>query len=335
MFGEMMVCTWLKTMNDILIASLNLVDMLRNYQVMLLWMLLIVGFHTAKAQSVAPLAKQLKVMSYNVYNGYDYGKDKIREQAAAAWIASEQPDVVALQELCNFTETKLKELAAKWGHDYVVILKEEGFPGGLTSNKPITIKKKMIEGLWHGMLHVATHGIDFFVVHLCPSDFETRHRESIIITQYMKEALSLANDKYMVLGDFNAHSPFDAFLDKRHPELLEWYHQLDAERKDKTRQTLSYGQLDYSVMASFLAFPLIDVCERQVDGSERFSFPSPLHFNPPRNDEALIPIRERLDFILTSSSLAAQCTGATLVNAGVVDTLSDHYPVIATFAMGK
>ncbi|WP_262246856.1 endonuclease/exonuclease/phosphatase family protein [Parapedobacter soli] len=298
-------------------------------------MFLMLVAHAAGAQPGARSAQPLKVMSYNVYNGFDYGRDKARAQALGAWVASQQPDVVALQELCGFTDKTLQELAATWGHDYAVILKADGFPVGLTSNKPITVKKKMIEGLWHGMLHVTTHGTDFFVVHLCPSDFATRLRESARITRYMRKNLSLSNEKYVVLGDFNAHSPFDAHLDKQYPELMKWYNQLDAERKPKTRQTLSYGQLDYSVMATFLAFPLIDVCERFVDGSDRFSFPSPLHFNPVRTRESLIPIRERLDFILVSPSLATQCTDATIVNTGVADAFSDHYPVIATFALGN
>lgn len=291
--------------------------------------------HTAGAQSGKRSAQPLKVMSYNVYNGFDHGRDKGRIQALGAWVASQQPDVVALQELCGFTDSTLMELAAAWGHDYAVILKTDGFPVGLTSNQPITVKKKMIEGLWHGMLHAATHGTDFFVVHLCPSDFATRHRESVTITQYMSESLSVSNEKYVVLGDFNAHSPFDAQLDKQYPELLQWYHQLDAQRTPQTRKTLSYGQLDYSVMAAFLAFPLIDVCERFVDGVDRFSFPSPLHFPSVRTRESLIPIRERLDFILVSPSLAAQCADATIVNSGVTDALSDHYPVIATFIFGN
>src|SRR5690606_35691221 len=114
----------------------------------LLSILLMICYSVSLAQTREQSAKQLKVMTYNIYNGYDYGKDTVREQAAADWIASEKPDVVALQELCGFTEEKLKEFAEKWGHDHVVLLKEEGFPVGLTSNKPITVKKKMIDELW-------------------------------------------------------------------------------------------------------------------------------------------------------------------------------------------
>lgn len=227
----------------------------------------------------------------------------------------------------------MKEFARKWGHDHVVLLKEEGFPVGLTSNMPITVKKKMIDELWHGMLHVTTHGIDFIIVHLCPSDYPTRMKEMDIITSYMNTLSE--EDKLIVLGDFNAHSPFDAFLDKQSPMLLERYLQLEEGNKAKNRQNLAQDTFDYGVISGFLAFPLIDVCERQVDGENRFSFPSPIHFSPSREREEIAPIRQRLDYIFASPNLADKCSLATIVNSKVTDSLSDHYPVIAEFALSK
>lgn len=302
---------------------------------LLLSVLLATCCFLSSAQTMEQPTKQLKVMTYNIYNGFDYGKETAREQAAADWIALEQPDVVALQELCGFTEEKLKKFGGKWGHDYVVLLKEEGFPVGLTSNKPITVKKKMIDELWHGMLHVATHGIDFINVHLCPSDYPTRMKEMDIITAYMKETLSGGKDEYIILGDFNAHSPFDAFLDKQHPALSAKYLQLEEGNKVKNRQNLIHDTFDYGVISGFLAFPLIDVCERQAEGENRFSFPSPIHFSPSRERKEIAPIRERLDYIFASPNLADKCSLATIVNSEVTDSLSDHYPVIAEFALTK
>ncbi len=297
-----------------------------------IWTLLCITCWGVTAPAAQP-ARSLKVMTYNIYNGFDYGKDTPREKATAAWIASEQPDVVAFQELCGFTEARLREFAAKWGHPYVAILKEEGFPVGVTSNRPITVKKKMTDGLWHGMLHVATHEIDFIVVHLCPADHPTRLRESEQLLAYMKGAFSPEKDRYMVLGDFNAHSPFDAFLDKRRPALLEKYRQLDSERKSRDHfQNLPHHEIEYSVLSRFLGFPLIDLCERKVKAEERFSFPSPIHFNPARKRGEVAPILERLDFILTCPRLADRCTLAAIINTGAADALSDHYPVIAEFA---
>lgn len=61
----------------------------------LLAVLLVICYCVSSAQTMEEPSKQLKVMTYNIYNGFDYGKDTAREQAAADWIASEQPDVVA------------------------------------------------------------------------------------------------------------------------------------------------------------------------------------------------------------------------------------------------
>lgn len=297
---------------------------------------LVLGTHgLIWAQSLDTASKNLKVISYNIYNGFDYGKDTEREQALAEWLASQEPDVVAFQELCAFTEEKLKTYASNWGHDHVVLLKEDGHPVGITSNKPITVKKKMLDGFWHGALHASTHGIDFVAVHLCPSDYATRMRESALISSQVKETLPSHEDPYIILGDFNALSPFDAHLDMLRPELREWYSEIEAANKKKGHQTLLNDQFDYSLMASFLGFPLIDVCAQKVGGEERFSFPAPIHFEPRRNREDIAPLRKRLDYILASPNLARQCVSAKIINAGIVDDLSDHYPVVAEFSVGK
>lgn len=52
-------------------------------------------------------------------------------------------------------------MAQRWGHGYSVLLKEEGYPVGLSSKTPIKVKTKMLGGLWHGMLHIETAAIDF------------------------------------------------------------------------------------------------------------------------------------------------------------------------------
>ena len=90
---------------------------------------------------VASPADRLTIMSYNVLYGFDKGKGL---DAGARWIAKQRPDVLALQELNGFTPAKLAEAARRWGHEHAVILKEDGFPVGLTSRFPIEV----IENHW-------------------------------------------------------------------------------------------------------------------------------------------------------------------------------------------
>ena len=45
----------------------------------------------------------LKVMTYNIWNGFDWGNDTIRKKDWIRWIQRKKPDVLALQELCDAT----------------------------------------------------------------------------------------------------------------------------------------------------------------------------------------------------------------------------------------
>ena len=126
-------------------------------QIIILLPIVIMGFSPSIAQESNT---KLNVMTYNIWNGFDWGKDTKRKQDWIKWIQSKNPDVLALQELCGYDEEQLKADAAKWGHNHVKILKTAGYPVGLTSRKPIQIKKRVIDDLWHGLLHCETYGIE-------------------------------------------------------------------------------------------------------------------------------------------------------------------------------
>ncbi|MET2985081.1 endonuclease/exonuclease/phosphatase family protein [Aureibaculum conchae] len=267
-----------------------------------------------------------KVMTYNIWNGFNWGKDTIRHADWIQWIKSKKPNVLALQELCGYDEEKLKVDAAKWGHQYVKILKSEGYPVGLTSNKPITLKERAIDDFWHGLLHCETYGIDFFVVHLSPADVEFRLKEAGFIAEKAKK---IKNDKFIILGDFNAHSPFDEEVLKRNENLHKKY--LRNENKSKY-SNLRYGEFDYSVVSTFLAVPAIDVSQSFIDISNRYTFPSPVLLGSYRKTmDEVIQTRERIDYILTSPIISKLCTNVTIYNKGETKTFSDHYPIMAEF----
>ena len=270
----------------------------------------------------------LKVITYNIWNGHDWGKDVDRHDKMVNWINSKKPDVVALQELCGYTKEKLASDAKQWGHNYSLILKSDGYPVGLTSSKPITLKEKAREGLWHGMLHIATWDVDFFVVHLSPADRDFRFKEANIILDKIN---TISNENYIVLGDFNAHSPFDGELDLTFPKLLERKQKSDL--KSEKHLNLLDGQHDYSVMSKFLSFPLIDVTQRFVKPEERFTFPGKALIGVWQTAEEVEQNKGRIDFIMTSRSLAKKCVNAEVFNREDTAMLSDHYPVMAEFEL--
>ena len=66
--------------------------------------------------------QKIKIISYNIMDGFSNGSDKDRIARFTAWVKEQSPDVLALNELCGFTEAKLKELAASYGHPYAAIV---------------------------------------------------------------------------------------------------------------------------------------------------------------------------------------------------------------------
>lgn len=286
-------------------------------------LLLISSYSKIEAQEkISPL----RVISYNIWNGFDWGKDTLRHQQLISWAAFQKPDILALQELCGYTQERLEEDARRWGHEYAIILKEDGYPVGLTSKWPIKLIGKYREGFWHGMLHVQTAGIDVFVVHLSPVDWQFRQREARLITEQLD---TLSNDRYLVLGDFNAHSPMDADLDRERKSLLARYKTGDA--KNEQYQNLRHGYWDYTVLSTFLAQGLIDVSMPFIAPSERFSFPTPALTNIWQTASEIKRHRERIDFMLASPELAERCVYSRILDGPETEGLSDHYPVVGDF----
>ncbi len=273
---------------------------------------------------------EVSILTYNILNGFDWGKDTARQANLVKWVRDQSPDVIALQELCDFTQEKLEQLARKWGHHHALLLKEEGYPIGLTSNEPIELKERVLDDLWHGMLHCKTWGIDFYVVHLSPADWQFRRKEAQIITEKIR-AGAVENDKYIVLGDFNAHSPLDGDFDLKYPYQLERTRKGDL-NNDKYKN-LRNGSFDYSVMASFLALPLIDVCLPHVPMDDRTTSPTPVNVPKWLTAEEMSKTKSRIDFILVSPALEPMCVGAAIHNALPTHHLSDHYPVSAKFRL--
>ena len=272
--------------------------------------------------------KDLKVITYNIWNGFDFRKDIDRKNGVIDWLVDQKPDVLALQELCGYNQETLLEDAKKWGHNHAVILKDNCHSVGLTSVRPIVIKEKVLDGLWHGMLHCEVFGIDFFVVHLSPKDRDFRVKESNII---ISKIASTDNGSFMVLGDFNSHSPFDGDIDLVSPEFLERIRMSDL--NNKANNNLLDGEFDYSVMSSFMSYPLIDVTQRFVGSQDRFTFPGEVLLKNYKSKESLEKNRRRIDFIMVSRELAKKCVNSTVHNDKETGLLSDHYPVVAEFKL--
>lgn len=279
--------------------------------------------------SITRANNDLKVISYNIWNGFDWGKDITRKNNFIEWVKQRNPDVMALQELCGYTKERLLKDAKKWGHNYAKILKTEGYPVGITSKKPIEVKERVLNNMHHGFLHCKTYGIDFFVIHFSPFSHKKRHEEANAVLERL--SIVMANQKkYMVLGDFNAVSPFDAQFYKENDGMLE---SMKASEKEHSHvRNLFNNELEYGVISKLLGFPLIDVTQKHTTTlSDRISYPTQVFET--KKGEGPYKNSTRIDYILVSPFLSNKCLTAKVLNKEATYYLSDHYPVVAKFSM--
>ncbi|GLU56464.1 hypothetical protein Dfri01_59250 [Dyadobacter frigoris] len=269
------------------------------------------------------------MISYNILDGFNGGKDTIRQKKTAAWINSQHADVVALQELVGYTDDRLQSEALQWGHKYSVLLKKTGYSVGLTSDKPIKVISRATKGFWHGMLHCQVNNINFFVVHFSPDDYKIRGGEADSIINLVKRSLN-EKQECVVLGDFNAHSPFDDDIDATRPLLLKSY--IESDQKSEKYKHLDHDHWDYSVVGKFLGIQMIDVCQRFVPVDKRYSYSTPILIPRYRkNLEHVLQTRERLDYLFVTPGLSRKCINAYIHNGVETSNLSDHYPLMADF----
>lgn len=267
-----------------------------------------------------------RIISYNIWNGFE--KDTARRAKFVAWVKEQDPDVLALTELVGFTEKDLAELAATYGHPYVSIVKEGGYPVGISSKKPLEVVTKQAEGFWHGFLHVRTYGLDVIVTHLSPFEWKFRLKEAQALTAYVRENRL---DSCLLMGDLNAYSPFDADEVEKRALLYETMRKWDAGQKEY--RNMRGDRYDYSVLSEFLSAGLADVCRMYVPAPKRISFPAAFLMGWEHTDPRLAQKGERLDYILVSPALVPACVNAYIYNGEENEGISDHYPVGADLAL--
>jgi len=293
-----------------------------------------VGQHTADEHSDGPGSlDSLRIISYNIWNGFDWGKDLDRLADFQHWMAAQDCDVAALQELCGYTPERLEEEATEWRHSNTLLLKESGYSVGLSSKQPIELVERIRKGLHHGALHCRTMGLDFLVVHLHPGSIERRREEAKILEEKIR-AIQSEGRSLVVLGDFNAHSPIDSTLYDPQGPLLTRLRESNKDKKGASGN-LEEGNLDYAVISTFLSLGLLDpVPDHAATLEERGSFPAMALSDLNEESQKHLWARlERIDYILLSEDLMRKCQSARVLNGKENWFLSDHYPVMADFIL--
>lgn len=282
------------------------------------------------ASATLTAGDMLTVATYNIWEGLD--NDAARKTKFTAWVDSVKPDVLMLDELVGFTPAKLQSLAESCGFPYSSLLKEEWYPVGVISKTPIETVNRIItpmdivlgqkKGLWHGLLHARTAGLDLMITHLSPFDYKFRRQEAEILTRY---ADSLKLKDYLIAGDLNSISPYDADAMSKKPKWLRGAKKGDAKRPDWNNLN-EQGNFDTSVISHFLASGLTDALWHYVrDPRERTTHPTAFSRKMEPGDPRLDSVSTHIDYILLSPSLMKRCVDARVDR---VEGVSDHYPVV-------
>lgn len=288
------------------------------------------------AEETVAESKQLKVLNYNVFNGFRGGKSYTD---AVDWVKTIEPDIAGWQELVGWNEDRLRNAAKDWSHEYAATMKSGGYNVGLTSRTEIEVIKRQTSGFWHGYLHCRTAGIDVIVCHLWPG---SRRGQLLEATQLrdLVQTLQKEGRQVILMGDFNAHSASDQmWVDGQQP-LIERRLPSDSKRAIEDRFIVD-GKWNFDVMDRIFEASLVDVVRDRFDNEhakptreqllQLGSFPS-LVLNHSNTRKLQSGFLERIDFILVSKSLAKRCTNARVVrDVEILESISDHYPVFAIF----
>ena len=181
----------------------------------------------------------VRVVSYNVW--YGFTKKKERKIEWSEYVKSLNCDIIALQELNEYTPEKLSREAKSWGHSYSALLKEGGFPTGITSKFPLRNLKKEMAGYHHGMLSCEAAGIQIYVIHLHPGHWEIRHQEVDLLLNILKVYKS--DKPVLLVGDFNTFSHRDEIYYNQTTDLIPFFRRLDL--RWKSNRNLKNDTLDY------------------------------------------------------------------------------------------
>lgn len=256
-------------------------------------------------------AQHLKVLSYNILEGMKTDTTK-GKQLFVEWVKDKNPDVVALQECNGFTQLTLEALAASWGHNYAVIVKESGYPTGITSRYPIINIQKTNENMTHGFITCWINGYNFCVLHLNPHKYLKRRAEIAQVLQTL--ALRHPENKWLMMGDLNSLSPLDS---NRVNKTNFVARQKEAAAKLSHVSNLQDGQVvDYQVQQKILDAGFIDA-GRQWDMAEI-----------KRTGKTTINSDTRIDYIYLSKDLAKKLVYCHFIYDDFTKKYSDHKPII-------
>jgi len=273
--------------------------------------------------------KALKLISYNVYWGMK--QDTTENKAKfSEWIKSQNPDIIALQEMNGFTQKDLEKLAESYGHSYSYIVREPfadgsiSFPVAITSKYPIVNVRRVVENNIHGFIEAEIDGLHFIVTHFHPFSAEKRVSEIGQILATIESKDPKMKKKWLFMGDLNSVSP----LDKTEYDNNKLRDFIREDRKKRPHnENLKNNELDYSIQQSILDFGFVDAFKFK---NPQFvaSAPTKMFY-----DQSKFPLR--YDYLYVSPNMKKDIIECKIIKDDFTDIYSDHYPVMIIFKHKK
>ena len=281
----------------------------------LLFLIVICQGYGLRAQDTGISARSLKILDYNVLEGFQ-GGDPAHVEAFERWVDSVRPDIIGLEEMNGFSQAGLETFARRIGFPYAILLKETGFPVALLSRFPIAEVSKVTDNMTHGFIKARI--LDYYIVVLHLSPWSTRKKieeVNTVLANVFEQASS--DKKIIIMGDFNSLSAEDSMAHQKQ-------HLVNAERileKVLDADILINGRLDYTVCNKMKENGFTDSWSL-FNHTSVSSCPTLKYtpFYPPRS--------YRIDYIWVSRSMKDECVKSYIVKDSTTHWLSDHYPVI-------
>lgn len=273
-----------------------------------LWVVLSV-FSCKKKEETASEVDTIKVLSYNIYEGFRGDATTISN--FKKWADTLKADVIAFQEMKYFTKESLKNFAAEIGYPYTVMFYESGLPVALVSRHPITNIKTVPSDLH--LIEAQILGYHFFVIHLNAATYEKRQQEMAIIMERVNKISE--KEKIMMMGDFNNMSPQDA---KDYDNTAKMNLVAQSEINNPGTKILNNGKIDYSVIQTVLDHGFYDTWKMFRTNYEK-SAPTKVRTH---NNYT------RIDYIFANKALSNDFSKSYMIKDEFTDYASDHYPMV-------
>lgn len=264
----------------------------------------------------------MKIMTYNVYQGGGDRFPYIREA-----IANENPDILAIQEACQWKESgRFQEVA-----DLLQIPSDQCFVSQSNSRSfsgriyniafysRFSIKEKEIyanpESVWHSLPHIILNipkTLHIIIGHFSPKSEDWRLNEinqiNNLLTQYK-------SDSMMLLGDLNSLSPHDPYSDRLAADLKR--HKISKFGNPPRFEVIS--ALENAGWKDAL------ICNRGSDLK--------LEITVTEASDDRDHLDLRLDYVMVNETLISRIQNIKIINNEKTRRASDHFPVIVELSL--